>query len=400
MLLFFDLLGVSYESSVLQRHRQALRDHDEQHKKLQQEVERHGQALTRHGREAGDLKVDLQRADDEVEELQDAIDKERPEEGRLDALREGLVTSEAARARLERTYQECVVAKDAYLAKRKDHSRVMSEIDQRLHHADQQLMLKKEIRERRQASKHDSLVKKNASISELERLQVERDDPEDGLTRHLEMQRERVQNFVNRATSIGARVAVDDGETTESLDAKLRKFDKDLKRQEERIGGNREQILNNYNVAARAYHDALEQIRADQELTQVSCRTSLYSKSLLKHQQLLKRSYDERRHRWDQFKKYITARARITFAHFLSERSFQGTLKIDHKSRLLDIHASSDLNSLPLPSKLTADRCNLMRPRRGKGNGQPKPFLVEKNPFLRYVFFYHCGRQLAPLSVA
>jgi len=49
-----------------------------------------------------------------------------------------------------------------------------------------------------------------------------------------------------------------------------------------------------------------------------------------------------RHNRWLQFRAGITVRARVTFTYLLSERKFRGTLSIDHKKRLLDIHVQPD----------------------------------------------------------
>ena len=53
--------------------------------------------------------------------------------------------------------------------------------------------------------------------------------------------------------------------------------------------------------------------------------------------QLLKLTLVQRRERWKQFQKRITARARLQFNWLLSERGFRGKLTVDHKRRLMDI---------------------------------------------------------------
>ncbi|KAI9654994.1 MAG: Structural maintenance of chromosomes protein 6 [Trizodia sp. TS-e1964] len=50
----------------------------------------------------------------------------------------------------------------------------------------------------------------------------------------------------------------------------------------------------------------------------------------------------DRTARWQQFQRFISARARAQFTYLLSERSFRGALKTDHKLRILDLHVEPD----------------------------------------------------------
>ncbi len=49
-----------------------------------------------------------------------------------------------------------------------------------------------------------------------------------------------------------------------------------------------------------------------------------------------------RKYRWKMFRKYIAARARITFNYLLSERNFRGRVYMDHSSKKLDISVEPD----------------------------------------------------------
>ena len=63
-----------------------------------------------------------------------------------------------------------------------------------------------------------------------------------------------------------------------------------------------------------------------------------------------------RHNRWLQFRAGITVRARVTFTYLLSERKFRGTLSIDHKKRLLDIHVGYRVQ--PETDAADETRCN------------------------------------------
>ena len=55
---------------------------------------------------------------------------------------------------------------------------------------------------------------------------------------------------------------------------------------------------------------------------------------------MLKFALIERQNRWRKFRKYISARARAQFTYLLSERSFRGALKTDHRRRTLDLQVN------------------------------------------------------------
>lgn len=59
---------------------------------------------------------------------------------------------------------------------------------------------------------------------------------------------------------------------------------------------------------------------------------------LIHREQALKHALVDRQERWRQFRRFISARARAQFMYLLSERSFRGVLKTDHKLRVLDLH--------------------------------------------------------------
>jgi chromosome segregation ATPase len=63
----------------------------------------------------------------------------------------------------------------------------------------------------------------------------------------------------------------------------------------------------------------------------------------LTYGQHLINTVNNRRQRWQQFRSGISVRARVTFNYLLSERKFRGTLSIDHKNQLLDIHVQPDI---------------------------------------------------------
>lgn len=182
------------------------------------------QAITRHKRDSREHRVEVQRLEAEVEDLQDKRDNDAVEEGKLDALKEGLEEAKEELSTHQASFGDSVIALDKIRGTLKTIRERMDAIDDetaeikaKIHKAE---VKKVKLSERREAA----LREKNqafAKIGELKHTrgaaQAERDDTE-----------ETVNIFIGEASKICPRVPVDQGENCDSLDAKLKKLTKDL----------------------------------------------------------------------------------------------------------------------------------------------------------------------------
>ena len=107
--------------------------------------------------------------------------------------------------------------------------------------------------------------------------------------------------------------------------------------------------------------------------------------------QLLKQSLETRRERWGHFRKKIVARARCTFLHVLSERSFNGKLKVDHKARKLEIEVTAACNPNRRNSILMQYRSNRTRLKGLDRVAKQPRFLAERSHILLFAYFSPCG---------
>lgn len=82
---------------------------------------------------------------------------------------------------------------------------------------------------------------------------------------------------------------------------------------------------------------------------------------------MLKMALIERQERWRKFRRFISARARAQFTYLLSERSFRGALKTDHRRHILDLHVSGDPSHHRRIPELTAAQVEPDETRTGKG---------------------------------
>lgn len=192
----------------------------------QNDVKKASEAIVRHGRETKSIRLAMQKAEDIVEKLQDALDSDAIEEGRLDALKEHLEEAEEERAAHAGSFEESVIASDKAKETLRTKREQLSRMDSRVEEATNKLAKVKARSAKAEEQREKALQRKNAAISSvvqakeaLARTEEERDD-----------KTAVVAHFVEQANVVCARVPVDAGETSSSLDKKLIKLDTDVKR--------------------------------------------------------------------------------------------------------------------------------------------------------------------------
>lgn len=182
------------------------------------------QALVRHRREAGELKVKMQRLEDDAEALRDALDKENVEDGLLDTLRTALQEAEDDKQINEGSYNDSITAMENMVQVLKEIRREKSVMDKKID----------ELLERsRVAGSEQSLVEnkrrelineKNMAVADIAKEKSDRARLDD----KLQQAQARVLSNAEQATMVSERVALDEGETAASLDQKISKLTRDL----------------------------------------------------------------------------------------------------------------------------------------------------------------------------
>ncbi|MCJ1246552.1 Structural maintenance of chromosomes protein 6 [Trapelia coarctata] len=279
------------------------------------------EAIFRHNRRSRELKAAVENAEAVVDQLQDAIDRDSIEEGRLDELKKSLEETQREKALHEGSYEDSVLAKDKHKAEMNKFRVVMKEIDERLKEAESKVRkaearLPKLVNQRQLA-----LQDKNSTIQALQdvnedKAQLERDRAEKVPV---------VAEWAEKAAKIGPRVDISPGETSDSLYQKAEKLTEDVKKFEKRLGGSQQKITEDYAQAKQTYEDATVQLVEEEKLAQ-----------------LMKTSVIHRRFRWGQFKKFITARAKLMFQYLLAVRGYRGKLRVDYRSRAIELRVQPD----------------------------------------------------------
>lgn len=191
------------------------------------------QAIVRHQRAVRELKIALQRAETIVEELQDALDQDAVEEGRLDVLKSGLKEAESDKTVEANSYEEAVIGRDKLSELMKIKVEQLQGIDARMAEAEVKVRKAESKALRLSNQRQSALQEKNSTIQLLEDAKDRKKTIEEARQENAG----RVASFIEQASQFCARVPIDPGETAKSLDSKLRKFTADIERYEAKSVG-------------------------------------------------------------------------------------------------------------------------------------------------------------------
>ena len=253
------------QREALQRLKAELNDIEQNRREGQTHLTRCSQATEAHIRQQRGLVAAAQNAETIVEELQDALDRDAIEEGRLDALKVYLKEAEEEKTAHEGSYEESINAIDKATEAMRTSKEQMLELDAKIAEAEARVLKAETKATGVETQRLAALQAKNKALATVEEEQKRKRIKE----QEREEKTETVKSFIEQANAICARVIVDPGESGESIDSKLKKLCADLKKYEDKIGGNKQQIAENTTAAVTAYHQAKKQVEDVEQLAQV-----------------------------------------------------------------------------------------------------------------------------------
>lgn len=191
-----------------------------------QHVQRQKQLLAIHNNQEHELFVESQRAEDRVDDLKEAIDKDRNQDGRLEALTSALREAEEELKLHERSFEDCVNARDAATNKVKEIKRELaakdteiSRVSENTRKAENELSVKANKRHTALVGKNDAIAKTDTAKAQVTQIERKQEDTA-----------ARIADFIQKASMVSPRVPIDAGETETSLAEKLERLDRDLRR--------------------------------------------------------------------------------------------------------------------------------------------------------------------------
>lgn len=203
-------------------------------KRMQQEKShqllRCNQAIEKHKKISQEKLRAAQQAQSVVEDLQDALDQDAIEEGRLDSLKLTLSEAEADKVTYEDSYGECVNARDALRDTLSSINSRLKRFEEAIREAEAKSLKAEHKFNQRSGERRAALQEKNNALEALDK--AKRNKEESLRERHDQL--ERVEEFTVQASAVSVRVAVEQGESEESLNRKYQKLENDLQSAERR----------------------------------------------------------------------------------------------------------------------------------------------------------------------
>ena len=221
---------ISFEENQRQRLRGALQEAEKIQKQLKAAVVGCQRGIGQHQKMSMDLKVEAQRADQEAEQLQNAVDNETVEEGRLEVLKLNLATLREDRSRTELMYEDAVLDRDEQKSKCADKKHRLDLMDVLLATTKASHSSARKVFAKKEDERYQALLAKNVASDEVTKLNEARSETEKLRKQTSEL----VLDWSSRAAEIGNRVPILSGETSASIEMKLSKLDDEVKMNEKR----------------------------------------------------------------------------------------------------------------------------------------------------------------------
>jgi chromosome segregation ATPase len=250
----------------------AKRDFDQlkqQQRELQQALKVAEQALVRWDRSNKELRLAKQQADDAVEAMQNEIENNRPQDGKIQELRTQLQSANEDVDATQNSYQDGVDWKDRLNEQATGPSGLKAKADAALREYQTAKMQIEKAENRKAQLESDrvhALRSKNLALEEIE-LAKDRlrraEEARDGQARNVEV-------FVGHAGEVCSRVPVDAGVTTAVLDKRLEQFIAEYERVQREAGGTSEELNMAFLTAKREFRDARSQLSGMLDASNVS----------------------------------------------------------------------------------------------------------------------------------
>lgn len=184
------------------------------------------QACARHERQARELRVAVQRKEDHVEELQDALDKESVKDGHLSVLQATLEEAKEESRVNEESYGEIVRTMDGITSNIREIEQEMTTHDPSIAALREEVQVAQSEAHKVMDKRRKILSDKNAAVERIEDMKRERQ----GIDQRRTEITAKIRDFNEKASMVSERVEVSQGETPASLDKKLDRLRRDLQR--------------------------------------------------------------------------------------------------------------------------------------------------------------------------
>ena len=222
--------GISAQREDMQRLKAEQNELEQRQRDKRAQLTQCEQAIVRHQKAIGRLRVEWQQAQTTVEELQDGLDHDAVEEGRLDALKEQLTEAKDEKNTHENSYENSVVEKDKLFKALKATKDQMADLDKSIKEAEAKLLKAENRAAHCASSRETALREKNSALDVVDQVLQDRQETQ----RERDNKAATVETFQSEASLIHPRVPIGKGETCRVIEEKLNKMTADLRKAEKR----------------------------------------------------------------------------------------------------------------------------------------------------------------------
>lgn len=210
---------IRLQKEVVMQLRREANDVQVQLQQLQATSKHAGEALFRHDRDAKSLRVQLQRADDHVQELDAAIQRDSINDtGVLEELQEQLSEAHEQQQAARDSYQDMVNEMDKLNDLARGIKEQLDAATLAVKEQEAKINKAKEKLEKRKDGRDQALRRKNFAIEQVEHAQQEKAEIEQ---RRQAKARMLETEYIPQAEQICRRIPVEDGMTPDIIDKKL-----------------------------------------------------------------------------------------------------------------------------------------------------------------------------------
>ena len=225
-----------------------------------------GQGVERHKRQARDLKISREQAQDAVEALNNEIEINRPQDGRLQELERQLAAKRQDLESIESTYQDSINEQDKVDETQREQKAAMDAAQREYDNAANRVDDAESKLDKAEKARENALAQKNTSINAVE-----------GQKRLIESWQERVNNqrkvtedFVEYAEGLCQRIPVDEEyRDSNAINDRIERLRHDLARAERAAGGSHQDLTEAAAKARETYEQGAHSLKTMSDMSKV-----------------------------------------------------------------------------------------------------------------------------------
>jgi chromosome segregation ATPase len=289
-----------------------------------------------HERQKRALQIAHQRASNDLDQLENELDKATPDAAAIEVLEEELANAQGELKICEGIFEDLQTQKGRFDKDNRANKDEMGKAQELVKSHKDRLKKAQETVRILQGTREEELKKKNEKIEML----ASAEEHKKVFQADLAARQADLAEEMNTATiNLEQPVFIPPGQSAKKLENALQRMEVTLEETEKELGISELDVAQAAHEAKEKHHNAAqeyEDIKSLRNVSLVVCMILILANVV---QQLIT-TLNNRRDRWKRFRSGISVRARVMFNYLLSERKFRGTLSIDHKKGLLDIHVS------------------------------------------------------------